>query len=42
MLTGTVRLPLIDALTEAALSFSASPIVTVLFYGVAPPPPLIF
>lgn len=39
LLTGTVRLPLIDALTEAALSFSASPIVTVLFYGVAPPPP---
>ena len=42
LLTSTVRLPLIDALTEAALSFSACPIVAVLFYGVAPPPLLIF
>lgn len=38
LLTSTVRLPLIDALTEAALSFSACPIVAVLFYGVPPPP----
>ena len=41
LLTGTVRLPLIDALLYAALSFSACPIVTVLFYGFSLTTPLL-